>query len=209
MPVAEHNAERLVLKSGSATLTLSKEVGKAILQRKVLFWSLKRIEVPLTEITDARIDASVDRASGVEFYSVMVVMRVGSAWALTATDERTPKAVPALFADFWEYRHDSPGLRHDGVGHQGVVHDHSSMARASLRGGHFSTRELTPIGGLSMTEVVFGAVIFVASLALLWVSRPIDGKMRPFLGNGVEVLVAIAITLGVGVGIAIMIMGIA
>jgi hypothetical protein len=59
-----------------------------------------------------------------------------------------------------------------------------------------------------MTEVLLGAVISGASIAALWVSRPIEGKMRPFLANGVEVWVAVAITLGIGFGVAKMVMGV-
>jgi hypothetical protein len=59
-----------------------------------------------------------------------------------------------------------------------------------------------------MTEVLLGAVITGAALGLLWFSRPVDGKMRPFLANElVEAGVAIAITLGIGFGVAKMVMG--
>jgi hypothetical protein len=59
-----------------------------------------------------------------------------------------------------------------------------------------------------MAEVLLGAVILGASIALLWVSRPIDGKMRPFLANSVEIWVAVAIVLGIGFGVAKIVMGI-
>ena len=69
MPIVETTPQRLVLKSGSTTLTLDKATGKAILQRKLLLWGLKPVEAPLSEITDITIDTAVDRASGVEILS--------------------------------------------------------------------------------------------------------------------------------------------
>jgi hypothetical protein len=92
MPVAEHTPERLILKSGSTTLTLSKEAGKASLQRKLLFWSLKPTEAPLSDISDVTVDAAVDRASGVEVCSTMLVMRTGAAWAFPAADRKDAQA---------------------------------------------------------------------------------------------------------------------
>jgi hypothetical protein len=92
MAVAEHTPERLVLKSGSTTLTLSKDTGKAVLQRKLLFWSLKPTEAPLSDISDVTIDAAVDRASGVEVCSTMLIMRTGAGWAFPAADKKDAQA---------------------------------------------------------------------------------------------------------------------
>jgi hypothetical protein len=50
MPIAESSALRLVLKSGSTTLTLDKAAGTASLRRKMLFWERKPVEVPFSEI---------------------------------------------------------------------------------------------------------------------------------------------------------------
>jgi hypothetical protein len=88
VPVAEHTSERLVLRSGSTTLTLNKAAGKVTLQRKLLFWSLKPSEAPLADITDATVDASVDRASGVEVCSTMLVMRTGAGWAFPCSERK-------------------------------------------------------------------------------------------------------------------------
>jgi hypothetical protein len=88
MPIAENTAERLILKSGSATLTLSKEAGKAILQRKFLFWNLKPSETLLSEVSEITVDANVDRASGVEVCSTMLILRTGAAWSFPATDRK-------------------------------------------------------------------------------------------------------------------------
>jgi hypothetical protein len=75
MPITERTSHRLVLKSGSTTLTLDKTADKAILQRKLLLWGLKPVEAPLSEISDITIDAAVDRASGVEVCHTMLIMK--------------------------------------------------------------------------------------------------------------------------------------
>jgi hypothetical protein len=52
MPLAESTSRRLVLKSGSTTLTLDKDAGKVSMQRKLLIWRLKPIEAPLSDVSD-------------------------------------------------------------------------------------------------------------------------------------------------------------
>ena len=88
MPVMEDTPRQLMLKSGSTTLTLDKDTGKATMQRKFLMWGLKPVEAPLSEVADVTVDTSVDRASGVEICHIMVVMRAGAAWALPAMDKQ-------------------------------------------------------------------------------------------------------------------------
>jgi hypothetical protein len=88
MAIVESTPRRLVLKSGAATLTLDKDADKASLQRKLLLWKLKPVERPLTEIVEVAVDAGVDRASGVEVCSIMLVSRAGAAWAFSATDKK-------------------------------------------------------------------------------------------------------------------------
>ena len=88
MSVTEKTPPLLVLKSGSTTLTLDKDSGKVILQRKVLLWGLKPVEAPFSEITDVTIDTAVDRASGVEVCHTMLVMRSGKGWAFPAANKQ-------------------------------------------------------------------------------------------------------------------------
>jgi hypothetical protein len=87
MPITENTQRRLVLKSGSMTLTLDKDVGKATLQRKFLLWNQKPVETPLSDIADFTVDTAVDRASGVEICHTMVVLRSGAAWAFPAENK--------------------------------------------------------------------------------------------------------------------------
>ena len=88
MPVTESTQNRLVLKSGSTTLTLDKEAGQAALQRKIVFWGLKPSLAPLSQITDVNADMAVDRASGVEIWQTMMVFNTGEAWAFPAADKQ-------------------------------------------------------------------------------------------------------------------------
>lgn len=88
MPVTENTPRQLVLKSGSTTLTLDKDAGKATLQRKLLIWRLKPIEAPLSDVSEVTVDTAVDRASGVEVCHTMLVRRTGEAWALPAADKK-------------------------------------------------------------------------------------------------------------------------
>jgi hypothetical protein len=88
MAIVEHTPQKLVLRSGSTTLTLDKDAGKAALQRKFLFWSLKPLELRLPEVGNVTVDAAVDRASGVEVCNTMLVSKAGAAWALPAADKK-------------------------------------------------------------------------------------------------------------------------
>jgi hypothetical protein len=100
MPITERTPERLVLKSGSTTLTLDKTVDKVILQRKFLFWGLKPAEMPLSEITDVTIDTAVDRASGVEVCHTMLIMRDGKGWAYPAAHKKDAETNAAAMRHF-------------------------------------------------------------------------------------------------------------
>ena len=100
MPVTESTPRRLVLKSGSTTLTLDKDADKATLQRKVLFWALKPVESALSEVADVTIDVAVDRASGVEICNTMLIMRTGAGWAFPAASKQDAQANSAAMRDF-------------------------------------------------------------------------------------------------------------
>src|SRR5262245_35280440 len=92
MPITERTPERLVIKSGSSTLTLDKQSGNASLQRSLLFWKLKPLQVPISDVGDVTVDAGVDRASGVEVCNTMLVLRSGTGWALPASDKEDAQA---------------------------------------------------------------------------------------------------------------------
>jgi hypothetical protein len=100
MPITEMTSHRLVLKSGSTTLTLDKTADKVVLQRKLLLWGLKPVEAALSEISDITIDAAVDRASGVEVCHTMLIMKDGKGWAFPAADKTEAETNAAAVRDF-------------------------------------------------------------------------------------------------------------
>ena len=100
MPITERTSHRLVLRSGSTTLTLDKTADKAILQRKLLLWGLKPVEASLFDISDITIDTAVDRASGVEVCHTMLIMKDGKGWAFPAADKAEAETDAAAMRDF-------------------------------------------------------------------------------------------------------------
>jgi hypothetical protein len=100
MPVTERTSHRLVLKSGSTSLTLDKTAGKAVLQRKILLWGLKPGEARLSEISDITTDTAVDRASGVEVCHTMLIMHSGQGWAFPAADKTEAEMNAAAIRHF-------------------------------------------------------------------------------------------------------------
>ena len=98
--VIDSAPHRLVLQSGSTTLTLDKDANKATMQRKLWFWALKPIEAPLTDVTEIAVDAGVDRASGIEVCNTMLVTRAGAAWALPAADKKDAEATAVTMRNF-------------------------------------------------------------------------------------------------------------
>jgi len=100
--IVESAPQRMVLQSGSTTLTLDKDAGKARLQRKLLFWALKPVELPLADVAQISVDSAVDRASGVDICSTMLVTRAGAAWALSAADKSEAQATAAAMREFLE-----------------------------------------------------------------------------------------------------------
>ena len=88
MPVIGSGRNRLVLKSGFSTLTLDKQTGRAIFQRKVVIWRLKPSEASLAQISDVSSEGSVDRASGVEIWHTMLVLSTGEGWAFPAASKQ-------------------------------------------------------------------------------------------------------------------------
>ena len=100
MPVVESTSTRLVLKSGSTTATFDKDTGKITLERKILFWQAKPMSADLADVAQVSVDTAVDRASGVDVCSTMVVFRDGQGWALSAADKKEAQANAAKMREF-------------------------------------------------------------------------------------------------------------
>ncbi|MBI3434564.1 MAG: hypothetical protein HY056_05735 [Proteobacteria bacterium] len=100
MAIVEQNSQRIVLRSGSTTLTLDRTAGGAVLRRKILFWQRKPRETPLSDIATIAADAHVDPASGADLWSTRLVMRDGAAWTLAAADRNDALASAVTLRDF-------------------------------------------------------------------------------------------------------------
>lgn len=94
------NSQRLVLTSGSTTIVLDKEAMQATLQRKLLFWARKPVTRPLSSISEARIETNVDPASSAEISSVMLKLREGGGWVLSARDKNDATAAVTAIREF-------------------------------------------------------------------------------------------------------------
>ena len=70
------------------------------LQRKVLFWRLKPVEAPLSDVSDIKVDTAVDRASGVEVCHTVLIRHTGEAWALPAADKKEAEINASAIRDF-------------------------------------------------------------------------------------------------------------
>lgn len=92
MPIIQSTPNRLVFKSGSTMLTLDRDAGKVVLQGKFLFWNLKPTEAEITDIREVKVDAAVDRASGVEVCSTVLALASGAAWAFPCSDRKEAEA---------------------------------------------------------------------------------------------------------------------
>lgn len=96
----DRSPQRLVLKSGSTAAVLDKEAQQATLQRKFLFWSRKPIARPLSSLSDVTVETNVDPASKAEMCSVMLKLREGGGWMLSARDKNDATAAVAAIREF-------------------------------------------------------------------------------------------------------------
>ncbi|MET0193285.1 MAG: hypothetical protein ABW200_07910 [Hyphomicrobiaceae bacterium] len=96
----ERSPQKMILKSGSTTLTFDKEAGKVTRQRKVLLWARHPTESPLSDIAEVKVDAATDPMSGAEVCSTRLVLRTGVGWVLPAADKRDATATTEAVRDF-------------------------------------------------------------------------------------------------------------
>jgi hypothetical protein len=100
MTKIERTPDRLALQSGSTTIVLDKKTGEAVLQRKLLFWARKPVTRSLNSIRRVSVDTSVDAASKAEICSIMLLLREGGGWALSARDKQDATAAVATVREF-------------------------------------------------------------------------------------------------------------
>lgn len=99
MPKIDRSPQRLVLTSGSTAVVLDKEAQQAVLQRKLLFWARKPVVRPLSSLSDVTVD-NVDPASKAEISSVMLGLREGGGWMLSARDKSDATAAASAVREF-------------------------------------------------------------------------------------------------------------
>jgi hypothetical protein len=97
MAIVEHTAQKLVLRSGSTTLSLDGAAKQITLQSKVLFWQRAPAHAAFNEVADVKLEEVHDGASGAEIYNAMVVLKTGKGWAVTAdTKTQAEEEIAAL-----------------------------------------------------------------------------------------------------------------
>ena len=96
----DSSPQRLVLRSGSTTIILDKANNTATLQRKFLFWMRKPVERQLPSVTQARVNTDIDPASKAEMCSMMLGLREGGGWVLSARDKQDATAAVAAVREF-------------------------------------------------------------------------------------------------------------
>ncbi|HET7806698.1 MAG TPA: hypothetical protein VFL53_20855 [Pseudolabrys sp.] len=84
----EQTANKLVLKAGSTMLTLDKSAGKATLQQKLLLWSKKPVEFPLSDIDDIAVKSDKDGLSGASIHHSVLHRRTGEIAVLTTEEAK-------------------------------------------------------------------------------------------------------------------------
>jgi hypothetical protein len=100
MPITENTPQRLVLRSGSNTLTLDKDAGTASLGRKMLFFKLKPVVLPLSDFVEVKLDEVKDPVSGAIVSHTMLIARSGTAWVFGEAEKKDAEATIAAVRGF-------------------------------------------------------------------------------------------------------------
>ena len=100
MSIVENTAQKLVLRSGSTTLSLDGAAEQITLQSKVLFWKRAPVNAAFKDVADVKIEELHDGASGADIYNMMLVMKAGNAWAVPADTRKQAEAEIAAVRKF-------------------------------------------------------------------------------------------------------------
>ncbi len=100
MAIVENTAQKLMLRSGSTTLTLDNAAEQMTLESKVLFWKRAPTHAAFKDVADVKIEQNHDPASGADIYGTMVVMKSGGAWAVPADTRQQAEAEVAAIRKF-------------------------------------------------------------------------------------------------------------
>lgn len=100
MTKIDRTSDRLTLQSGSTSIVLDKKAGEAVLNRKLLFWARKPVTRPINSISRVKIETSVDPASKAEICGIMLLLREGGGWMLSARDKQEATATVTTVREF-------------------------------------------------------------------------------------------------------------
>ena len=91
MTIVQSTPQRLVVRGGSrlnqTTLTLDKDDHRASVERIILFWRRRPLELPLADIKDVAVTSVMDAASGAETYQPVVRTHTGRTIAFPVTEK--------------------------------------------------------------------------------------------------------------------------
>ena len=100
MAIVENTPQKLVLRSGSTTLTFDNTAKQMTLESKVLFWKRAPAHAAFKDIAEVKIEEGHDGASGADIYGTLVVMNSGSAWAVPTDTRKQAEAEVAAIRKF-------------------------------------------------------------------------------------------------------------
>ena len=98
--ITESTTNRMTLRSGSTTLTLDKDSGKATLQSKILLWNKKPVEFALSDIDDIAVKSDTDGLSGAAIHHSVLHRRTGEITVLTTEEAPDAKATVEKLRNF-------------------------------------------------------------------------------------------------------------
>jgi hypothetical protein len=98
----EVTPRKLVLKSGSTTLTLDKDTARATLQQKMLLWNKKPVEFALSEIDDIAVKSETDGLSGATIHHSVLHRRSGEIAVLTTEEAKDAAETVKKLREFIE-----------------------------------------------------------------------------------------------------------
>ena len=101
MAIVENTPNKLVLKSGSTTLSFDGASEQMTLESKVLFWKRAPAHAAFKDVAEVKLEEIHDPASGAEIYNTMVLLKSGKGgWALTADSKKQAEAEIAAVRKF-------------------------------------------------------------------------------------------------------------
>jgi hypothetical protein len=100
MTILESTPQRMVVQAGSLlnqlTLTLDKETGRARLDRSMLMWHRKPVDIPLAEIDHVDVVSIHDAVSGADVHEPVLHTRTGDTIPLPVPDDEADHMVAQL-----------------------------------------------------------------------------------------------------------------